>query len=60
MYEDINMDQPEPDCQTPNEKRIQVLEAAIAEVLFDYDTTGKFLLQHREKLATAVNDESHK
>lgn len=54
------MDQPEPDCQTPNEKRIQVLEAAIAEVLFDYDTTGKFLLQHREKLATAVNDESHK
>lgn len=54
------MDQPEPDYQTPNERRITVLETAIAEVLFDYDTTGKFLLEHRAKLAEAINDQSHK
>lgn len=40
--------------------RIDLLEQAIAVVLFDYDTTGRFILQHREKLASAMNDESHK
>ena len=53
------MDQPEPNYQTPSERRIEILEKAIAEVLFDYDTTGRFSLQHRAKLAEAINDTSH-